>query len=59
VERIVELKVSLGKLRLHSRRTETYGIARETLLLVLNSERVVTDRLIVTDEAVRVLGIGK
>jgi hypothetical protein len=59
MERIAELKVTVAKMEVLARKSTTDGITRHALLLTKRSDDVVTDRLVVTDEAVRILSLGR
>jgi hypothetical protein len=56
---VKELKVSVARMKMYTVGTSVSGITRERLILTMRSDEVVTDRIIVTDEAVRMINAGR
>jgi hypothetical protein len=56
---LAELKVNVARMEMHVVNTSTSGVTRGRIVLMRRSEEVITDRLVVTDEAVRTLNLGK
>ncbi len=59
MQEVVELKFTVSRIESVARNENVLGLVFYQMLLTKNSLSVVTDRLLVSDEAVRVLDIRR
>jgi hypothetical protein len=59
MQEIVELKFTVSKIESVSKNENVLGLVFYQMLLTKNSQNVVTDRLLVSDEAIRVLDVRR
>lgn len=59
MDRLAELTVTIRRMEVFAVKKSTSGIPRPEFLLTERSEGIVTDRLVIGDKGVRVLGLRR